>query len=129
VIDKYGWSGYGMWWTCVELVAEQGSKYSLKPEKNWKNYLIRTFATDEKKLDEFLSNLADAKLIDKNKLKKGILSIPKLREYCDDYQKQLRRGFEETSAIEEKRREEKRIEEKKAFNKLYPTFKSEEKKK
>ncbi len=39
LIEKFGWDGYGKWWTCVELIAEQGEKYHLKPKKKLEKLL------------------------------------------------------------------------------------------
>jgi len=111
LIEKQGWEGYGRWWVCVELIAEQGKKYHIKPQKNWKNYLKSIFKINEDTLNEFLDILANSELIDKNKIKKGILCIPKLSEYCDAYADKLRILSRQSRTIEEKRREENRKEE------------------
>ena len=40
LIGEHGIEGYGVWWICCELVAQQGEKFSLKNTKNWTKYPI-----------------------------------------------------------------------------------------
>ena len=111
LINKFGWQGYAFWWVLVELIAEQGDNYVLKSEKNWKNYVKTCLKIDEKNLKMLLNCLKKSGLIDPEALSDGIISIPQLKEYCDDYSNKLRRVSEQ-SPPQEKRREEKRKEEK-----------------
>ena len=91
LLERFGWKGYGWWWVLCEIIAEQGTNYRLKSEKNWKNYLKKTLRISEKNLNELLTILADSKLISQKALKNGDLWIPKMREYSDDYTKKVRR--------------------------------------
>jgi hypothetical protein len=112
LLKDFGWDGYGKWWVIDELVASQGENYRIKASKKWKNYLLEKFKISEESLEKLLNNLAESNLIDKISLKKGILYIPKLREYSDDYQNKVRRKSghcPDNVPLEEKRREEKRI--------------------
>jgi len=97
IIKRFGWKGYGLYWICCELVAEQGNNYRILASKSWKNYLKKTSSISDKKLNEFLTALAEANLISQKALKDGDLAIPKMKDYSDDYTKQLRRKAEQTS--------------------------------
>ena len=90
LIDKFGWEGYGFFWILCELVAEQGKNYRISPTKNWKKYFFSNLNISEEKCDELLGEMADSNLISKKSLNKGILSIPKMKDYADNYTSRLR---------------------------------------
>lgn len=85
VINEFGMAGYGFWWVCDELVANQGEDYQLKKDKNWKRSLFHRAHVEEKEGEKMLEFFAKAQLIDEESLKKGNLSITKLSEYGDEY--------------------------------------------
>jgi len=97
LLAKFGWKGYSWWWIICELVAEQGKNYSIKGSKGWENYLKKTFQISDKKLEEFLNILVASGLISENEFKKGNLTIPKMKDYSDDWTKKLRRNSKVTT--------------------------------
>ena len=90
LIDKFGWEGYGFFWILCELVAEQGKNYRIPPTKNWKKYFFSNLNISEEKCDELLKEMANSNLISKISLNKGILFIPKMKDYADNYTSRLR---------------------------------------
>lgn len=117
VINEFGMSGYGFWWVCDELVANQGEDYQLKKEKNWKRSLFHRAHVSDEEGEKMLEFFAKAQLIDAAALAKGNLSITKLSEYGDEYssrKKPVPINTRETPAsivLEEIRIEENRQEE------------------
>lgn len=93
VLALFGLEGYGLFWICVELVAQQGIKYRIEAKKTWKSTIQYITKVDEKKLDEILEMFSEVGLIDKKALNKGILFIPKMLEYSDEYTKKVRREY------------------------------------
>ena len=91
LMEEFGLAGYGFFWLCCELVAQQGSSYKIKSAKNWRKALKKISKLPDKKIELLLEKLASLNLISKNGLKKGDLWIPKMREYSDEYTKKVRR--------------------------------------
>lgn len=119
VIAEHGAAAYGLWWICVELVANQGEEYSLGADKNWKRGLMRASGMTKEEIDPLLVFFGEERLIDADALKEARLYIPNLAEYCDDYySRSVRTKTEsvrtktEKVPLEEKRREENKKEEK-----------------
>lgn len=93
LLDAEGLEGYGIFWLCCELVAQQGdeSEFSLNGDKAWKRALVRVSKLSEKRVDALLQKCAELRLISADDLKKGKLSIPKMADYVDEYTAKLRR--------------------------------------
>jgi len=85
VIDEFGMVGYGFFWLCDELIAQQGEGFCLKADKRWKNSLIKKSQLQVETIDKILTFFAEMKLIDGDALTQGDLHIPKLEEYGDEY--------------------------------------------
>lgn len=90
-VDKFGLEGYGLYWICAEIIAEKGEGYQISEKQGWKRYLISRSRFVEGKVDEILLEMAELNLIDKKALEKGILYIPKMEKYSDDYTKKIQR--------------------------------------
>lgn len=115
VIAKFGMEGYGVYWSCVEMVAQQGCDSRIKGEKEWRNALLMDTRVAEKKLDDILEFFASSKLIDEKALKNKDLFIPKMRDYSDEYTDKVRRKSRQgrdNVVLEEKRTDKNRTEEK-----------------
>ncbi len=96
LIAEHGMEGYGAFWVICELVAQQGKDYAIGGDKGWKRALLVMTKLEGQKLENILSLLAEMNLIDKKALNRGILSVPKMGDYSDDYTKRLRRDTEPT---------------------------------
>jgi len=84
LISKHGMTGYGIFWVCCELVAQQGEGYRLTKDKNWKEALCSIAKVDILTLNTVLQELATNRLIDATALKQGDLFLPKMEEYVDE---------------------------------------------
>ena len=128
LIDDFGMEGYGFYWLCCELIAQQGKNYRLKDEKKWKKALERNSRIEIKKIETILNHFASVDLISKKSLNKGILHILKMAKYSDDYTKRVRRVFGQGSVNvrQDKIRLDKNILEKKRrpFFKYFPMRKT-----
>lgn len=91
VIAEFGVEAYGLYWICVELVAQQGEKSRIKGFKGWKKMLELASGLSEQVIDKHLSLFATVRLIDKKGLEMGHLYIPKIRDYSDEYTDKKRR--------------------------------------
>ena len=91
ILADYGLKGYGFYWVCLELVAQQGVDFKIGKEKNWKKVLARMTYENESIVNQYLDTFADVDLIDKTALKQGILYLPKMEEYSDEYTNKVRR--------------------------------------
>lgn len=85
VIKKYGMEGYGLYWLCVELVANQGHNLSIKSNEGWEDVLELNSRLKVEMIREMTQFFSEMNLISKSSLSKGILAIPKLAKYSDDY--------------------------------------------
>jgi len=123
IIAEYGMEGYGFYWICCELIAQQGKNYRFSNKLKWKKTLNLVSTLSEPKIDELLQRFAELNLISKKAFNNGALSIPKMKNYSDNYTKYPQRYFKATSKLllEDKNRIDKiRKEEKKKpfFNNL-----------
>lgn len=127
VIMEYGMEGYGFWWVCDELIAQQGTNFRIKSEKNWKKHLSFDSGLEIKKVDQLLNYFSDIRLIDKKALENGDLFIPKLKDYGDEYTDKVRRMSRQspdTIRLDKTRTEEIRLEQNIIFQEwweLYPS--------
>ena len=96
IIDEFGLEGYGLYWLCCEMVAQQGDDYHLN-NNIWLKAIKRTSRLEEKSINKILTKFGRLALIDENSLLQGILYIPKMAHYSDDYSKRVRRVSEHTS--------------------------------
>jgi hypothetical protein len=116
VVAECGMRGYGFFWVCCELVAQQGQNFRLKGEKSWKKVLSHITTETEGERDKFLQLFAEINLIDKKALEMGDLYLPKMREYSDEYTDKLRRISRQNRdnvVLEEEGEEEQKKKEKK----------------
>ena len=104
IIEEFDGEGYGFYWLCIELVAQQGKNYRLKGSKGWKKQLALILHIDTKKSETILNKLAELNLINKLALNKGDLFIPKIKRYSDDWSKRLQSTTEKLSSTTEKLR-------------------------
>ena len=125
---ELGTEGYGHFWICIELVAQQGKNCRIDAKKCWKKSLLFITRTDEEKMERILTIFAEVELIDKKALNKGDLYIPKLRDYSDDYTNKVRRVSRqstdsvllEENRIDKNRKEENILTDFDTFWKAYP---------
>ena len=100
LLDRYKMIGYGVWWVCCELVANQSDPkkggFSISKKKNWTKRLRKITGISGSTLDGILQLLAESNLISKKALKSGSLSIPKMKDRMDDYSERVRRVFEQS---------------------------------
>ena len=79
LIDKLGVAGYGYYWACVELVANQGGdEFKITKNKHWEQHLKKMLNIEPKDQKKYLVVLATHNLIDLKALKKGDLYNNKL---------------------------------------------------
>ena len=97
IIDEFGMEGYGLYWVCCELIAQQGDDYHLNNIEIWLSALKRITRIKEEKVKEIIVKFASLTLICEDSLEKGILYIPKMANYSDDYSKRVRRVSEQSS--------------------------------
>lgn len=115
IIDKFGLVAFGYYWVIVELVANQGTDYCLKKDKEWSTHLKKFINLDVATQKKYLFFFAEKGLIDKAYLMKGDLYIPKLKERSDEYTQRVRSKsgqYRDSVGLEEKRIDKKRREEK-----------------
>jgi len=91
LIDKYGFEGYGLYWFYCELVGREGRNFRLSSGKNWKKIAQKKSGREQKWIDEVSAYMGKLGLISGKALKQGTLHIPKLKRYCDEYTKKVRR--------------------------------------
>ena len=96
LISEFGIEGYGVFWICCELVAQQGINYKIDNGKNWKKALAYIVKLPLAKIDDILTKMGEINLIDKDAYIKNSLFIPKMAEYSDDYSRRVRRVSEHT---------------------------------
>ncbi len=118
LLDQYKMVGYGVWWVCCELVAQQveGKRptYSITKDKNWLKKLYKITEISYPTLQKILQLLADSNLISKKALKIGTLSIPKMKERCDEYTDKIGRKSRQSRdniSLEQNRTDKNREEE------------------
>lgn len=87
IVSEFGAEGYGFYWMCCELVAQQGKNYAILPKKNWKSALALISTISPEKIEKMLVNFATVGLISEKALKHGTLSVPKMKNYSDNYTK------------------------------------------
>lgn len=112
LIEDFGLEGYGLRWLLVELIAQQGENFEIKREKNWKK-LVRTWTgLEEERLEVLLQKLGNLNIIDKKRLKQGVLAIPKMAEYADEYTARVGRvsgEYRDSVGLEQNRLDKKKI--------------------
>lgn len=91
VIAEFGLEGYGFYWVCLEIVAQQGQNFRIKGDKKWKLSLSYQTRMKNEKIETLLHSFGSAGLIDKKALEIGDLFIPKMSEYADEYTEKMRR--------------------------------------
>lgn len=91
IIEEFDGEGYGLYWLCIELVAQQGHNCRLKASKNWQKQLFSILHIKQDRATAILSRMAELNLIDSKALNKGDLFVPKMRRYSDDYTDRVRR--------------------------------------
>lgn len=87
--NEFGFEGYGFFWLCLELIAQQGKNFELSTDKQWLRALEGITGFKKEKVEKLLERLADLELIDKKSLKKGNLYAPKMSERADEYTAKL----------------------------------------
>ena len=110
LINEIGVEGYGVYWLCVELVGQQGKKYCIKAQEDWKIALKDTSRVDNGKLEKFLKTFAQANLICPKALEKGDLAIPKMKDYADEYSVRISRQYPDNVGVDKIRIDKIRIE-------------------
>ena len=86
IVHEFGLVGYAIYWICLELVAQQGSNWTLDG-RAWTWYIC-TMDSNGLELNEvqhIVERLGELGLIDANSLKDGKLYIPKMAKYADNY--------------------------------------------
>ena len=92
-MEEFGVDGYGVFWICCELIAQQGQNYQINNNKNWKKALTKITKIPSDNLERIIIKLGELNLIDKKALEENCLFIPKMEEYSDDYTKKQRRMY------------------------------------
>lgn len=118
IIAEYGLIGYGFYWVCLELVAQQGTNCRIKGDKNWKMVLQYLTRQKHEEMEKILASFATIGLIDKKGLENGDLYIPKMAEHSDEYTKRVRRVSEQGTdnvPLEENRIDKNRIEQSRRY--------------
>jgi hypothetical protein len=82
VLFDFGPEGYGVYWICLELVAQQGNGFKIEGGKAWFKVLCSITGFEAKKIETMLRSFQACNLLEMND---GILSIPKMNEYADEY--------------------------------------------
>ena len=90
ILTDFGLEGYAVYWICLELVGQQGTKYRLNGSKSWRKALKDITNLSQEKIEKLLLRFGELGLICHKSLQKGDLYIPKMREYSDDYTKRIR---------------------------------------
>lgn len=97
IIRKHGMKGYGFYWLINEIIAKEGEKFKIKPEKEWKIIVKEMSLLEDKEIEEILQFFGGIKAICAKALGKDELYNPKLKERADDYTKRRRRVSEHPS--------------------------------
>ena len=108
VIDRFGLVAYGYYWVLVEMVANQGTNYCIKKDKEWSAHLKKFINIEVTTQKKYLLYFGEKGLIDKASLIKGDLYIPKLEERSDEYTQKVKRKSGQTPdnvGLEENRRD------------------------
>jgi hypothetical protein len=87
----YPSEGYAFYFKTVEKVGKEGSNYQLKLEKYPLELLASDFKIPIEKLKKIFAKMGEITLIDKKSFSKGIISIPNMKNYADDYSDKVRR--------------------------------------
>ena len=83
--------GYGVYWVCVELVGQQGKKYRINAQEDWKIALKDITKLSDEKLETYIKMFSETNLICPKALEKGELAIPKMKDYADEYSTRVSR--------------------------------------
>ena len=110
IILEYGMESYGVYWICVELVGQQGKKFYIKAEEDWKSALIDITKLTWEKLEKYLISFSKVNLICPKALKNGDLAIPKMKDYADEYSVRISRQYPDDVGVDKIRIEQIRTE-------------------
>lgn len=88
LIRRHKLEGYGFFFLILEFVAKNSENFRISHEKVWKKELQEISKLSQKKMELLLATLTELDLISKISFKKGILSVPKMKEYIDNYYRQ-----------------------------------------
>jgi len=91
LIEEFGIEGYGVYWLCCELVAQQGKGFKLKKKQNWFKLLCLISKLNEKKCSEMLQKMSELNLICPRAYKKGTIYLHKMNKYADEYTYKVQR--------------------------------------
>ena len=123
LLSQYKMMGYGVWWICCELVAQNidGKRpiFSISKKKNWLKKLKMVSGISLPTLERILQVLAESDLISKKALKIGTLSIPQMKDRSDEYTDKVardKRHSREGVGIKSPLTEQKRTEQKRTDN-------------
>lgn len=89
LIAEFGLEIYAFYWICLEFIAQQGVNFELANSKSWKSVLKFQSHLSKNKVEIYLKKFAEVGLIDQIALEKGVLSVPKMKEYADEYTNKL----------------------------------------
>jgi hypothetical protein len=106
--------GYACFFKTIEKVGKEGKNYQLDTKKYPFELLAKDFNISLDRLTKIYEKMGELTLMDKMKLKKGILSFPNMRRYADEYtekKERISRQGRESVGVEEKRLDKIRIEE------------------
>lgn len=83
--EEFGNDGYVGFFKLLEKIGREGNKYRLTLKKYPILSLAKDFHIEEKKFEEILIKMTKLTLLSEKEYKKGILYVPKLRKYADEY--------------------------------------------
>ena len=113
---KFGLKGYAIFFKLLEKIAKEGKKYRLSVKKYPIDTLSNDFHLKEDELKTILEYMGNIGLISQKSLKQGILYVPNMKNYADEYTKKRRRVSghypdnvrQEEIRLDKNRKEEKR---------------------
>ena len=109
LVDAWGWEWYGRYWAILGkvgmLVTESRQTFALQTN-NGDPFPVRLLSNDlgttVERMTDFLSYLADNRLIDKRAWsEKALIYVPKLKDRADEYTKKLLTKSRQTPEQEE----------------------------
>ncbi len=100
IVLENGIDAYGVYWVCVELVGQQGKKFTIKADEDWKSALIDITKLNWERLEKYLISFSKVNLICPKALKQGDLAIPKMNEYADEYNTRISRQYPDNIGVD-----------------------------